>query len=182
MSTGRRMRLAVVTAGAAGLIAALLIAGCASSVSTTTSSTAGSTPTTLSVASTSPTTAATGDVALGRIIYLTGADLSGQFIPRTGGLGMMGSSGCVTCHRPDGKGGTIRMMMASYDIPDIRWSTISQPMQMDGETEPPYDPDTFARAVREGIGSDGDELESVMPRWQLTDPQVQGLIAYLETL
>jgi len=176
------MRLAALTAGTVGLIAALLIAGCASSGSTTTSPTPGSASTTPSAGNTTPTTAATGDVAMGKAIYLTGADLSGQFIPRTGGLGMMGSGGCVTCHRPDGKGGTIRMMMASYDIPDIRWSTISQPMQMDGETEPPYDPDTFARAVREGIGSDGDELESVMPRWQLTDPQVQGLIAYLETL
>jgi cytochrome c oxidase subunit II len=55
-------------------------------------------------------------------------------------------------------------------------------MQMNGETEPPYDPTTFARAVREGIGSDGDELEPIMPRWELTDPQVQALIAYLQTL
>ncbi len=74
------------------------------------------------------------------------------------------------------------MMMGSFDVPDIRWSTLSRPMQTNGETEPPYDPMTFAQAVRDGIGSDGDELESIMPRWQLTDPQVQGLITYLKTL
>jgi hypothetical protein len=55
-------------------------------------------------------------------------------------------------------------------------------MEMNGETEPAYDPSTFARAVRDGVGSDGDELDSVMPRWQLTDPEVKGLIAFLETL
>ncbi len=168
----RRTRVELVTAGAVGLVTVLLIAGCASGVSTTSSTGSnGATPTT-----------AAGDLALGKAIYLAGTDLSGRPIPRSGGLGMMGSGGCVTCHGPDGRGGTVRMMMGSFDVPDIRWSTISQPMQMSGETEPAYDPTTFARAVRDGIGSDGDELELVMPRWQMTDSQVQGLIAYLKTL
>jgi cytochrome c oxidase subunit 2 len=74
------------------------------------------------------------------------------------------------------------MMMARYDVPDIRWSTLSRPMQVKGETEPAYDASNFARAVRDGVGSDGDELEPTMPRWQLSDAQVRGLIAYLETL
>lgn len=123
-----------------------------------------------------------GDPVLGRSIYLTGADLSGRPIPRSGGLGMMGSGGCSICHGDDGRGGTVGMMMGRYDVPDIRWSVLSEPMQMDGETEPAYDAPTFARAVRDGIGSDGDHLESIMPRWQLTGSEVSGLIAYLQTL
>ncbi|MCL5735350.1 MAG: hypothetical protein M1274_07125 [Actinobacteria bacterium] len=53
---------------------------------------------------------------------------------------------------------------------------------MNGETDPSYDATTFASAVRDGIGADGDQIESVMHRWQLTDSQVQGLIAYLARL
>jgi mono/diheme cytochrome c family protein len=159
-----------VGAATAVLVVVLFVAACASAVPSTTSSTGAS-------ASSTP-----GDATLGEAIYLTGADLSGDPIPRSGGIGMMGSGGCVTCHGPDGEGGTISMVMGSYDVPDIRWSTISKPMRMNGETEPPYDPSTFARAVREGIGSDGDELESVMQRWQLTGPEVEGLIAYLKRL
>ena len=42
-------------------------------------------------------------------------------------------------------------MMGEVDVPDIRWSTLSQPMQSpEGGMEPPYDPTTFARAVRVG--------------------------------
>jgi cytochrome c oxidase subunit 2 len=120
--------------------------------------------------------------SLGESIYVYGADLSGNPIPRSGGLGMMGGQSCPQCHGADGRGGTVTMMMQRFDTPDIRWSTLSQPMQMGGEAEPAYDAATFARAVREGVGSDGDELESPMPRWQLSDPQMEALIAYLMTL
>lgn len=165
------------------LVAAVFLAtSCSSNPPSTSSSATARGP--ASSTSIESSTTSSGDAALGRSIYLSGADLSGRLIQRSGGagMGMMGSGGCVTCHGSDGKGGNVRMMMARYDVPDIRWSALSQPMQMNGETEPAYDPNTFARAVREGIGSDGDELESIMPRWELTDPQVLGLIAYLMTL
>lgn len=123
-----------------------------------------------------------GDMALGRSIYIDGRDLSGRVVAREGGVGMMGSGSCASCHGTDGRGGTYTMMMVRYEVPDIRWSVLSQPMEMGGETEPAYDAATFARAVRDGIGSDGDELEAIMPRWQLTDPEVNGLIAYLQSL
>jgi mono/diheme cytochrome c family protein len=96
---------------------------------------------------------------------------------------MMGGSGCITCHGGDGQGGTVNVMMSQFDVPDIRWSTLSQAMQSpEGGMEPPYDPTTFARAVRDGVGSDGGSLEAPMPQWQLTDRQVNALIAYLGTL
>lgn len=171
-TTGRKTKPAAGTAAVLALTATLLLSACGGTGSTTNTSGLGS----------SSLTTGTSDVALGKVIFLTGADQNGRAIPRSGGIGMMGSGGCITCHGPDGKGGTISMM-GTYQVPDIRWSTLSQPMKSsEGGTEPPYDPTTFARAVRDGIGSDGDHLESVMPRWQLTDPQVDGLIAYLKTL
>jgi hypothetical protein len=141
------------------------------------------TPTTASSTGGALTTVSAAELALGRSIYVNGTDLSGTPIPRSSSLGMMAGGGCITCHGADGKGGTISMMMAGeFDVPDIRWSTLSQPMTMGGQTEPAYDPTTFARAVREGIGSDSDDLQAPMPQWQLTDDQINALIAYLKTL
>ena len=68
---------------------------------------------------------------------------------RRGGIGMMGGSGCITCHAPDGRGGTVTMMMSRFDVPDTRWSTLSQPMQSpEGDMEPPYDPTVATRRDR----------------------------------
>jgi cytochrome c oxidase subunit 2 len=180
----RRMRFAAAGTGVALLIALLSLAACQSSVSSTSSSSepGGSTSTAAASPGGSSTTSG-GDLAVGRAVYVYGTDEAGQPIPRSGGLGMMGGGGCITCHGPDARGGTVTLMMSQFDAPDIRWSTLSQPMQSpEGGMEPPFDPTSFAQAVREGIGTDGGALEAPMPRWQLTDPQVNGLIAYLKTL
>jgi hypothetical protein len=191
----RKNPIIVAAAVASVLLASLWIAACQSSVPSGSSSTAN--PVTTAASSTTIGSSTTGgsqspstsvsstapDVSLGRTIYVDGTDASGNLIPRSGGIGMMGGSGCITCHGPDGKGGTIDLMMSQFDVPDIRWSTLSKPMQSpEGDMEPPYDSTTFARAVREGIGSDGGSLEAPMPQWQLTDQQVNALIAYLMTL
>ena len=128
----------------------------------------------------------TGQVSgasLGERIFLAATDENGRLIRRSGVTGMMGSRlVCANCHGSDARGRTIRMMMAQVEAPDIRWGTLSQPMQdPDGGLEPAYDPRTFARAVRDGIGSDGRALDPPMPRWDLTAAQVEAIIAFLKT-
>ncbi|MCL5734314.1 MAG: cytochrome c [Actinobacteria bacterium] len=122
------------------------------------------------------------DVALGETIYVEGTDAQGAQITHTTEAGILSQAGCYACHGTDGKGRSIDTKLGQFDAPDIRWSVIGQPMQTNGVTEPPYDATTFARALRDGVGSDGDQLEPVMPRWQLTDAEVNALIAYLKTL
>jgi cytochrome c oxidase subunit II len=123
------------------------------------------------------------DVALGETIYVEGTDADGTQITRTTEAGILSQSGCFACHGTDGKGRSIDTKVGKFDAPDIRWSVISQPIPNgEGGTDPAYDPTKFASAVREGIDSGGGQLDPVMPRWQLTDPEVNALIAYLQTL
>jgi mono/diheme cytochrome c family protein len=117
---------------------------------------------------------------LGQRIYTTGTDQNGNVIPRSAYMMFAGAT-CAQCHGNDAQGRTINSMMGSFQTPDIRWSTLSRPMTMDGQTEPPYDPTSFGRALTQGIGSAGDALKVPMPRWDLTTEQIQALIAFLKT-
>jgi cytochrome c oxidase subunit 2 len=38
------------------------------------------------------------------------------------------------------------------------------------------------RAVTQGIGADGRKLDLIMPRWQMSDTDLNDLIAYLKTM
>ncbi len=125
--------------------------------------------------------------SVGGEIFLYGTD-GGRAVSRRGSIGMMGGSGlgCADCHGRDGRGGRASMMMmGSFEAPDIRWSTLtSADMEhADGEApHPPFDRDSFARAIRDGVDPGGDELKSPMPRWGVNDAQVDALIEYLKGL
>ncbi|MHB8867286.1 MAG: c-type cytochrome [Thermoleophilia bacterium] len=125
--------------------------------------------------------------SVGGEIFLYGTD-GGRAIPRRGSIGMMGGSGlgCADCHGRDGRGGRVSMMMmGSFEAPDIRWSTLTSTEMEHAEGEaahPPFDRDSFARALRDGVEPDGGELKSPMPRWRVSDAQVDALIEYLQGL
>jgi hypothetical protein len=121
--------------------------------------------------------------SLGGRIFVTGTDESGSPIPRSGGIGMMGSGrGCADCHGRDGKGRTISTMMGQFEAPDIRWSTLTAPRDAAGQPQTPFDEASFARAVRDGVDPEGQRLKSPMPLWQLTDAEVSAIVRYLQTL
>jgi cytochrome c oxidase subunit II len=125
---------------------------------------------------------ASADVTLGETIYVEGTDAAGTQITRTTEAGILSQAGCYACHGADAKGRSFDTALGHFDAPDIRWSVISQPIPNDeGGTDPAYDPTLFARALRQGLDSSGGQLEPVMPRWQVTDPEVNALIAYLQT-
>ena len=124
--------------------------------------------------------------SLGERIFLTGTDANGNVIPRSipSMYGMMlGRAGCAGCHGRDGRGGTVAFMMGSFETHDIRWSSLTSEMaDEDGETHPPYDEASFARAVRDGLDPAGDRLDAPMPQWRLTDAEISALIDYLKSL
>ncbi len=123
-----------------------------------------------------------GYSSLGQQVFLTGVGSSGP-IPRTGGIGMMGSGGCATCHGEDGRGGRLGgMMRAGIDVPDIRYSTLTSPHGEEGTTEPGWTDAQIAAAIREGKDPGGGTLSSYMPRWQMSDTDMNALIAYLKEL
>lgn len=121
----------------------------------------------------------------GERLFLTGRDANGTAIPRLNRsmAGMMVTGGgCADCHGPDGRGRTVNAMMGSFETPDIRWSTLSSPQDPEGQPQTPFDEAIFGHAVRDGVDPEGQRLKSPMRRWQVTDQEVQDLIAYLKTL
>jgi mono/diheme cytochrome c family protein len=123
----------------------------------------------------------------GQQIYLTGASSSGPIpntVPAAGmmGMGRMGDMACVDCHGEDGRGGATGMMFGTVEIPDIRYSALSSSRSEDGTTVPGWTERDIARAIREGIEPNGERLEAPMPRWEMTDAEVNDVIAYLKEL
>ncbi len=103
----------------------------------------------------------------------------------TMGMGGGGMMTCADCHGADGRGGAVTMMMlGSFEPPDIRYRTLTQPHQgAPGEPEHlPYDDATLRQAITQGLDPAGATLEFPMPRWQMSDEDLADLIAYLKTL
>ena len=127
----------------------------------------------------------------GERIYLAGTSANGS-IRYTGGNvsgGMMGGSrlACASCHGTSGRGGPHMMHMSAMDAPDIRWSTLTEAEHGDHDEEeemghPPYDENTFKQAVTEGLNPGGERLDSDMPRWRMTERDLDDLISHLKTL
>jgi cytochrome c oxidase subunit 2 len=125
---------------------------------------------------------AEGDFSsLGERIYLSGTNEQGQYIPRS--RGSMHFASCADCHGRNGQGRVNSTMMFEFEAPDIRWSTLASPHgDEEGGEHIPYDRESFFRALRRGVEPDGEKLEPPMPRWQMSDREVDALIEYLQGL
>ena len=110
----------------------------------------------------------------GEMIFMTGVNERGERIPFVGGpqwLQMHGG-GCASCHGVDGRGG-IYPMMCGVETPDIRYSTLAEEHGMSEED--------IKRAITAGIGEDG-ELNYCMPRWQMSEKDLNDLIEFSKQL
>ncbi len=129
----------------------------------------------------------------GKRIYFTatserGTPISYKGGPASGMMMMGGNLACVSCHGIDARGGKHNMNMKTMDAPDIRWSALSgghHEEQMDMEEHGEnvdYNFETFRSAVEEGKHPDGDKLKEDMPRWKMSDEDLQDLMNYLKSL
>jgi cytochrome c oxidase subunit II len=122
----------------------------------------------------------------GERIYFTGTSQTGPTISaQMPGMHRMptGRMACADCHGADGRGGTVRMMMSRFDAPDIRYSTLTEGEHGDAHGDhPPYTDEDIKRAITDGLDSAGEPLEWLMPRWTMTDEQLEDLIKFLMTL
>ncbi len=115
----------------------------------------------------------------GERIYITGTDEQGNRIRFSDGppwLYMRGGS-CISCHGPDGRGGPI--MMTGEVAPDIRYSTLTGEHH---EDHPPYTDELIKRAITQGVDPAGNALSPTMPRWHLSDKDLNDLLDYLKAL
>jgi cytochrome c oxidase subunit 2 len=115
----------------------------------------------------------------GERIYFTATSERGTAITYTDGPSsnnwMMGNGqlACASCHGPNGQGGKHSMgMMQVMDAKDIRWSALQSE----------FDAEKFRLAVTQGQDPDGTQLNTDMPRWNISDDDLADLITYLKTL
>ena len=127
---------------------------------------------------------------VGEAIYIkgvlgSGAPLAGA---REGAEPVTGEqAACVNCHRRSGLGS----LEARSNIPPVTGQFLFHPLA--GGTELPFIPGarlkrtpytdtTLARAIREGVDSDGRQLNYLMPRFALEGADMQALIDHLRSL
>jgi cytochrome c oxidase subunit II len=121
----------------------------------------------------------------GERIFFTGTSETGPPITsQMPGMHRMRQSNmsCASCHGADGRGGTVRMMMNTFYAPDIRYSTLTGAGHDDDHDHPAYSDEDLIRAITLGVNPAGDPLDWAMPRWSLSDEQLQDLLDFLKTL
>jgi mono/diheme cytochrome c family protein len=121
----------------------------------------------------------------GKIIYTMGQSPSGGplfYRLVTGGQRLLARGvTCATCHGLDGKGGREGDLVA----PDITYQALIKPRHVtlpSGRKRVPYTDVLLARAITEGLDSSNNRLNSMMPRWFLSDSELQDLLRYLKHL
>ena len=122
----------------------------------------------------------------GERIYYTATNDSGQRIHFSVGpswLYMIGGS-CVNCHGVNGKGG-VPVMMSSKVAPDITYQSLISGKHKHGdehENEAPYTDDLIKRAITNGIDASGHPLDKSMPRFKISEKDLNDLLGYLRSL
>ncbi len=133
----------------------------------------------------------------GREIYASGTSPSGEPVRAlsAGGIRLTGAqAACIACHRPSGMGSREGAIAVSpitgpilYSKPQSHWPQrpgrevpVAQPMRQDARAA--YDDLTLARALRTGVDASGTPLNPLMPRYEMSQVDMQSLIAYLRQL
>ncbi|MEM7246842.1 MAG: c-type cytochrome [Acidobacteriota bacterium] len=124
---------------------------------------------------------------LGRRLYHEGLGVDGRPVIAT--LVSPGAAGdgvpvpgtamtCARCHGADGRG----LPEGGVTPSNLTWRSLTRPYQVthpSGRRHGPYDPDALRRAVTEGVDPAGNPLHVAMPRFELTDTDLDALQAYL---
>ena len=115
----------------------------------------------------------------GQRLYLTGVGANGQAVPHSApsvsqGALMMGGGGCGACHGANGRGGTTQMMMGpAIKAPDITYPALIKAGFTDA---------AIRAAIRDGLDETGKPLKDAMPRWQMSEADLNATLAYLKVL
>ena len=128
----------------------------------------------------------------GKLIYLNGV-LPNQknLVGLRQGIELLGEqAACVHCHRESGLGGVegdeIVTPIAGQALFGGKDSIVVEHLRRFNRSlstiNETYDNNIFANAVRSGQNASGKTLNPLMPRYQLTDSEIDALISYLKTL
>ncbi|ODB88610.1 hypothetical protein A3193_07130 [Candidatus Thiodiazotropha endoloripes] len=126
--------------------------------------------------------------ANGKSLYKQGILPNGELVKATiqGDISVEGNQLiCETCHRKSGLGSTEGQQV----VPAVAGSVLFKPLKLPTSKppEPPvyreaYTRETLMAAVRDGVDANGQPLDPFMPRYQIDDEALDGLMAYVSTL
>jgi mono/diheme cytochrome c family protein len=118
----------------------------------------------------------------GEMIFYTGLNEKGERIQFEGGphwIYMHGGA-CVSCHGEGGKGGAVPHMCFE-EAPSIKYHDLTEEEHeehAEGEEEPhpPYTDETIKSAIREGFNPADEKLDPCMPRWQMSESDMNDVL------
>ncbi|MEJ2618966.1 MAG: hypothetical protein P8163_01630 [Candidatus Thiodiazotropha sp.] len=124
----------------------------------------------------------------GKLLYKKGILPNGELVKASiqGDIAVEGDQLiCETCHRRSGLGSTEGQQV----VPAVAGSILFEPLKLPTSKppEPPvyreaYTKESLMAAVRDGIDANGQPLDPFMPRYEIDDEALEGLMAYLSTL
>ncbi|HEX3094286.1 MAG TPA: ABC transporter substrate-binding protein, partial [Candidatus Angelobacter sp.] len=122
-------------------------------------------------------------VKAGQLIYSKGESPAGSALSAVLGDTVVPAAlmPCASCHGADGKGRTEGGIVPS----DVTWNTLTRTRETDKALErrrKAYDLNSLRKVLREGVDPEGNELGITMPRYQISDGDMNSLLAYLEQL
>ncbi len=124
----------------------------------------------------------------GQRIYFAASSESGKPISaKMMGMEMVNMQmSCAYCHGAQGQGQTITMQMGTWQTPKISYEyLISDDHGQNNESSNGhghYTEEKIKRAITEGINPDGKALQWPMPRWNISEEDLNDLLKYLKEL
>lgn len=115
-----------------------------------------------------------GTDPLGKRIFEDGVGMEGR-IHYTQGPDWLrfAGPGCAVCHGVRGAGLSVQAGDVTGVAPPITWDAL---------IERGYDERSLRTALRDGVDPHGREFQYYMPRWTLSDAELDALTAYLQQL
>ncbi len=112
-------------------------------------------------------------ITLGKRIYQYGQGAEGYLEYQQGPDWLaQARRGCETCHGPMGRGRSVKVGKVTGAAPPVTRSAL---------VERGYDAATLRRAITKGLDITGRPMNWYMPRWQLSEKDMQALLRYLGT-
>jgi cytochrome c oxidase subunit II len=110
----------------------------------------------------------------GKRIYSEGVGDSGP-VAYTQGPDWLRFAGanCAVCHGNRGQGLTVQAGGVTGVAPPVTWAALE---------ERGYDEAALRKALAEGVDPDGREFHSYMPRWELSEAEMDALVEFLRGL
>ncbi|MCG8381773.1 MAG: c-type cytochrome [Gammaproteobacteria bacterium] len=117
----------------------------------------------------------------GERIYLTGQSNRGTQIRAIGGHHhtQMHGGGCATCHGGNREGGASMWPWFWKMAPALTSTALLGDHEGDGHSHLSYTRESLKRVITEGFNPEGKSLDELMPRWKLSDDDLDDLVTYL---